>query len=66
MGKRIFKITDVSGGINENNARDIKDNELADANCIDVTVQGIIRPALSQVKENAYYSAPDTTALDLT
>ena len=43
MGKKIFKNTDVSGGLNENSPRDINDNELAAANCIDLTIKGTIR-----------------------
>ena len=47
MAKRIFRISDLSGGINGNNPRDIKDNEVADANCINIRVKGQITPGVT-------------------
>ncbi len=67
MGKKIFKITDVSGGLNENSPRDINDNELAAANCIDLTIKGTIRAGVMMDTSASHtYQMPSTNGLHFT
>ena len=64
MAKRIFKITDVSGGLSVHSPRDIKDNELSAANCVDVTIKGVMRPGIRMdTSFGTTYQMPTTNGL---